>query len=393
MRPSRCLKLSFAALVLGIAALIALGRAVKADDDFAAAPSTIRDGQSGILLLQDGGVLTGQITRAADWYVVGRAGGQLQIAAARVLFVGSSLHEAYEYRRRNSNRDSASSHLALAEWCLRYNLVDEAGAELVAARDSEPDNPKLALLNRRLVAARERPNQSPSPATPANSPPAAAGQSDPSRVTPDLPSGVVELFTRKVQPVLVNNCTASKCHQPGGSQAFQLNRGWLRGEANRRNTMQNLSATLALVDREHPETSPLLTVPRQTHGGMNGPVFGARQEQAFKHLADWVALVAPTKPAEEPALNPAEQQHAPVSSQPIAEAAPIADPAVQPAAAIEEPPFESLRPPHRLKYGVAGQKWQPRDAFDPEIFNRRQRATPQPQPPKANSAAPAAAVE
>ena len=371
--------------------LVAFGGRAKADDDFAAAQSTLRDGQSGVLLLQDGGVLTGQITRAADWYIVGRAGGQMQIAAARVLFVGSSLHEAYDYRRQHLSRDSAGSHLALAEWCLRYNLVDEAGTELVAARNSEPDNPKLALLNRRLTAAKERPNPAPSPASPTNSPPAAAGQSDPPRVTPDLPSGVVELFTRKVQPVLVNNCTASKCHQPGGSQAFQLNRGWLRGEANRRNTMQNLSATLALVDREHPETSPLLTVPRQTHGGMNGPVFGARQEQAFKHLADWVALVAPAKPAAEPAPNAAEQPPAPALSQPTAEAAPIVDSAVQPAAAIEEPPMESLRPPHRLKYGVAGQKWQPRDAFDPEIFNRRQRATAQ--PPAVRPAASGTAVE
>ena len=31
------------------------------------------------------------------------------------------------------------------------------------------------------------------------------------------------MFTRKVQPVLVNNCTVSKCHEPGGAQSFQLN--------------------------------------------------------------------------------------------------------------------------------------------------------------------------
>ena len=117
---------------------------------------------------------------------------------------------------------------------------------------------------------------------------------------------MLELFTRKVQPVLVNNCTASKCHQPGGRQSFQLDRALLRGEANRRTTMQNLSATLALVDRAHPEVSPLLTVPRQTHGGMTGPVFGPRQEQAFKHLADWVALVAPPRTAE-PAVNDGEE--------------------------------------------------------------------------------------
>ena len=294
MRPSCCLNLSFVAL------LVAFGGGAGAADDFSAAPTTIRDGQQGVVVLKDGGVLTGQITCAADWYVVARAGGQMQIAAARVMFVGGTLREAYEYRSRHLNQDSAGPHLALAEWCLRYSLVDEAGAELAAARNAEPDNPKLALLTRRTTAAKVRPAQSTPAASPTNSPPATADQTVPAKAVRDLPSGVVELFTRKVQPVLVNNCTASKCHQPGGQQAFQLNRAWLRGEANRRTTMQNLTATLALVDREHSEASPLLTVPRQTHGGMHGPVFGARNEQAFKHLADWVALVAPSKPAAEP---------------------------------------------------------------------------------------------
>ena len=45
---------------------------------------TIGDGEAGVLLLQDGGVLTGQITRAADWYVLARGGGQMQIAKSRV---------------------------------------------------------------------------------------------------------------------------------------------------------------------------------------------------------------------------------------------------------------------------------------------------------------------
>ena len=59
--------------------------------------------------------------------------------------------------------------------------------------------------------------------------------------------------------------------------------------------MRNLEAALALVDRVHPDQSPLLTVPRKTHGGTSGPIFGPRQEQAFKHLVDWVALVVPPR--------------------------------------------------------------------------------------------------
>ena len=114
----------------------------------------------------------------------------------------------------------------------------------------------------------------------------------------DLPEAAIERFTRKVQPVLVNNCTTSGCHQPGGTQKFQLDRAILHGMANRRSTMHNLAATLELVDRERPQLSPLLTMPREAHGGMEEPVFGPRQEQAFRHLVEWVALVTNAVTAE-----------------------------------------------------------------------------------------------
>jgi hypothetical protein len=401
MRRRCTYQLSFVLLVIAAAVR---GAEPPAKDSFVAAPSTVADGQSGVVLLQDGGVLTGKISQAAEWYVVGRSGGQMQVAASRVMFVGRSLHEAYDFRRQRLASNSVETHLALAEWCLRYDLLAEAGDELNAARNLGPDHPNLAVLDRRLAAANERPPKTAPIATQKVSSATAAGPSTPSAVTPDLPSGVLEMFTRKVQPVLVNNCTVSKCHEPGGQQSFQLNRAVLRGEANRHTTMQNLAAALALVDREHPETSALLTVPRQTHGGMSGPIFGARQELAFKHLSDWVALVAPANTQEPPVENateaavaatpPAETRAAKARTAAIARsnarsraavvqtatqdtrnqaghADPIVDPAVEPAAATDEPQLKTLRSPHRLKYGMNSAKWQPRDPFDPEIFNRQ----------------------
>ncbi len=395
-------------LVLFVVAAVARSAEPPPKDRFVAAPSTLADGKPGVLLLQDGGVLTGKISQAADWYVVGRSGGQMQVAASRVMFVGHSLHEAYDYRRQRIASNTVETHLSLAEWCLRYDLLAEAGDELKAARNLNADHPNLTVLDRRLAAAKERPAKSATAANQKSPPTTASGPSTTSSVTPDLPSGVLEMFTRKIQPVLVNNCTVSKCHEPGGAQSFQLNRAVLRGEANRHTTMQNLAATLALVDREHRETSALLTVPRQTHGGMSGPIFGARQESAFKHLSDWVALVAPTSADEPPAENVTEAavaaapptetravkvRTAPTSRSnprsriavvqnspagilnPIGHADPIVDPAVEPAATEER---TTLRSPHRLKYGVTAAKWEPRDPFDPEIFNRQNHPTAAP---------------
>lgn len=377
-------------------------------DELSAAPTTIRDGETGFIILQDGGVLEGRITHVAEWYVVARAGSQMQVAAARVQYVCRNLHEAYEYRCKRITKPTGDTHLAMADWCLRYKLLDEAESEFKGARELGANEIKLGLLERRLAAAKARPAQPVAKSTMPAAPVTPVAKAPPKATTPDLPPGVLEQFTRRVQPILVNGCTAAKCHEPGGRESFQLNRALLRGEANRRTTMQNLLATLALIDREHPGASELLTVPRQTHGGMNGPVFGPRQEQAFKHVADWVALVAPPPRAAEPSADnpesiaanapvdgsqpklapPAASQRLPYAQSaaktigangatalPPSGTAPIEDPAVQPAAASDGfSEMKSLLPPHRLQYGGALESWQPRDPFDPEIFNRRKRA-------------------
>ena len=46
--------------------------------------------------------------------------------------------------------EKVADHLRLAEWCIRYELRAEAGRELAEARRLDPDQPRLALLERRL---------------------------------------------------------------------------------------------------------------------------------------------------------------------------------------------------------------------------------------------------
>jgi hypothetical protein len=368
-----------------------------AEDAAVAVSSNSQGTADGVVLLKDGGVLEGRITQATDRYIITRTGGEFQIAADRVAFVGRSLHDAYEYRRA-STQDSPEAHVALAEWCLRYNSIDDARTEIERARSLDADPRRLELAERRLAATQDRLAKKPASSSGVIQASAIVEQAPAAAVTPDLPHYALETFTRKVQPILVNNCTTSKCHQPGGQQAFQLNRASLRGEANRRTTMQNLSAALALVDRDHPEQSQLLTLPRQTHGGMNGPTFGPRQDQAFKHLADWVALLAPPKiplddaatsdatAAEPAALPPSNSAATMPTPKPIEPTSHVdatrsqRDPAK---AAIDnaetKASLESLRTPHRLRYGASVDRWEPRDPFDPEIFNRRQRVRAQAQ--------------
>ena len=262
------------------------------------------------IVLKDGGVLVGNVSQVGDRYVVTRPGSEIRVAPANVLLICDSLEEAYDLRREKIARPDAATHLDLADWCLRYNLISQATRELADARRLDPNHPRVGLLERRLAAATISPTQS---ARPVSSPPAARVTSTtgsaPANAAPidALPEGAVERFTRKVQPILVNNCTVSGCHQPGGPQNFQLDRSLLHGLGNRRTTMRNLAATLAIIDREQPQLSPLLTVPRETHGDMDRPIIGPRQQAAFEHLVDWVALVTNTQDDDEvtPKPNPA----------------------------------------------------------------------------------------
>jgi hypothetical protein len=180
----------------------------------------------------------------------------------------------------------------------------------------------------------------------------------------ELPPGVVERFTRKVQPLLVNSCTTSGCHQAASQQDFQLDRAVLHGLSNRRITLRNLVATLALVDRDAPQQSDLLSIPRRTHGGMERPIFGPRQEVQLKQLVDWVGLVTETGVAAEPiAVLPDD---AAVPNQLLEPLGRRGTPS-----RFGDPP-QPLRPKAEVKFGAEIKPWQPKDEFDPEIFNRLQ---------------------
>jgi len=400
----RIFAVSWAALIFAFAQ----HAEIIAQDVVTSAPQNPEQKKEGVLVLQDGGVLVGRIKRQGDRYVLTGPRGEMQIAAANVMLAGDSLQDAY-VQRRQLIRPTAEAHLSLTEWCLRYGLIDQAKHEMADAKRLDARHARLALLERRLAVAVEsrRKLQRPRP-TAKSRPPSEPSPETASPVSVNLSSEVVEKFTRKVQPVLVNNCTESGCHQRGGKEAFQLDRAILHGMANRRSTMNNLAAAIALVDRARPELSPLLAVPRRTHGGMQDPIFGPRTEQAFAHLVEWVALVAPSEstvpteftppdatiamdksepgatrlvspvmkvPKHNAAVTPEESGSGVIQASAV-EPVDAMDAALMPAS-HERNAIDASPKSHNLRLGAQLQKWHPKDPFDPEIFNR-QHSSPRP---------------
>jgi hypothetical protein len=318
--------------------------------------------------LRNGGVLKGKVSTAGERYEVTRPNSVVEVPAAQVLLVADSMLEAYQRQRQQLPRDTPEVHLALADWCLRYSLLPSAAAELADARRLDPRDPRVALLERRLAVARDA-------KTPATGRTATESREETTAkdelrtleaAVADLPSDVVEKFTRKMQPLLVNSCTTSGCHRSGGDQSFQLDRAVLHGLSNRRITLRNLVATLELVNRDAPQQSDLLAIPRRSHGGMKRPVFGPRQQSQLAQLVDWIGMVTESG-------TPAEPKSAAVdfaaASSPRERPPQFIDNLVMPAN-VEE--MEALLNKQPNQFGAEIKPWTPKDEFDPEIFNRQE---------------------
>ncbi|MBN1852128.1 MAG: hypothetical protein JW829_05360 [Pirellulales bacterium] len=264
-----------------------------------------------VLLLRTGGVLRGQIERQGDHYVVTTADREIRLLARDVESVCRSLTEAYSIQRAALIEDSPADHITLAQWCIRHNLWAAAARELLDARRLDPEHPRLAMTEQRLaLAARPKkdPPQSSSPSpgkeacqtgqrtgvevdritqlsyetSPGTGPLMAVPHQEP------LSEEVLKQFTESIQPLLLNTCTTSGCHQVGGRERFQLDRSALGWTGNRRRTIRNLEATLDWIDREHPETSQLLVAATQAHGSLDSPSITVHQTQHRTKLRLWI---------------------------------------------------------------------------------------------------------
>lgn len=341
----------------------------------------------GVLLLRNGEVLTGRITHAGDYYYVSRPRGDLRLKAAEVELVAADLNEVYQNKRRQIEPDKAPAHLDLAEWCVQQRLLDQAADELAEATRIDRRHPRLGLVERRLQLARR------------GEPPVAAGKKsepgpsndDLDRLVRGMPSRAVETFTSTVQPLLVNNCTVSGCHNTHSSGKLRLFRLPRAGPPSRRLTQRNLHAVWQVIDPANPPASPLLTQPIAPHGTAKDAIFSSREVDQYRQLAAWVQSLASGKPAQPSSV--AKQADPLLQTMPRrggkSRRAPRKPPAARPpdetprdetsaAADLDPPNLEAepaegepsdaarnpSRPPREADY-------EPVDPFDPEIFNRR----------------------
>lgn len=296
-------RLSLAVLWAAMGPMVALR-----GQDGSANRATLATPHDGLLLLKNGNVLEGRITWSGDHYFVDRGGLQMGVRAAEVLTTASDLDDAYRKQRDLLARDDLDGRQTLAQWCLRHDLLGYAAAELAECTALQPRNRRTESLLRQLQSAvrvaRDKPSaveteaMESGSAPPLETPPVEAGGNVADRALPtasvlDTVSGdVVEMFVTKVQPLIVNQCATGGCHGGMRSAAPHFQRFDPRKTASRAYTERNLAAALALVDRQRPDESRLVTAPSQPHGPAKRPIFEGRTLGYQADLLAWARLVA-----------------------------------------------------------------------------------------------------
>jgi hypothetical protein len=393
-----------------------------------------------VLLLHNGQVLTGRVSRSGEYWIVGLASGEIRVRQRDVHLVCRDLQECYRFKRQHIDEGNVRHHLDLGHWCVSHGLLDEAEQQLHEALRAEPRHPRVALLQRQIQLARE-------PLAVAtdllDAPPEVRGGA-PAAFPHELARDDIESFTVAVQPLLVNRCAAAGCHGPDGPSDFKLLRGALGRTGTQRITQYNLRAVLATIDPQQPDESPLLRRAMKAHGGRQHPPLGVADQAALRGLQMWIHQVVRRQPnghsaggelpsalaqtlqplaGSAPAALPGRpqgvagprgappvvlpEQHMPVAVRPTVptpaqqmrgdglpgmapSGAPrLGDETAPDAQPRDDVPSDMLPPwPQGGPAGKGGDTFTPRDPFDAEIFNRRYGAPRGALPPSGSATQP-----
>jgi len=326
---------------------------------------------AGLVLLRNGSLILGDVTRAGDVVVVTQGNDvELRLPARDVEAVCASLDEAYEFKLRHASGSGIELHLRLAEWCLRHGLTARCSEQLERASAIDASHPQLKSLRERLLLAQQPPPPAAPPAAAAASPAGSASLEELDKAIQALPKESVEKFSGTIQPILLNRCGANQCHGPNAPSAFRLLRPPSGQHATRRFTQRNLYAALAMLDRANPEASPLLTKPQSRHGGSPTAIFDKHTQPQLAELIAWARLTvgARERPA---AATPGPATIRPAQhtlSQPAVGGTTTPAQAQQPSTpAGSVVTMRPLAEPAEREGGA----YAPRDPYDPELFNRR----------------------
>ena len=259
-----------------------------------------------VLELMDHRVLMGEVRDQGDSFLMKRRAGTLRIPKNSVYRVCVSLDELYALKRDEIEKRDPDEHVRLAQWCRRYELLDQAKLELAAALKLEPDHRQARIMYDSMVHL-SKPRRRTKPRARRDSPTTqsqSALRLTKYRQWVALQSrGTLERFAGRVQMILVNHCGAAACHGSRRKGPLRLYRPSSGVPRSRGTTQKNLRAVFRCIRIEMPEASPLLVKPLLPQGGdppthAGGRVFVSTEDKPYQIMKKWVlSIQSSSKPS------------------------------------------------------------------------------------------------
>ena len=359
--------------LIGLMSLI-----VRAQDD---EPRDADDSRERLVFLVTGRMLTGQVHRNAGGYLVEQPNGRVQVAKEDVKFIVNDLREAYRKQRDSVVEPTPATHVALANWCIAYRLLDEARDELKICLKSDPNHEEARRLLQRLTdTIRADQPVKPPELLPART---ADGYLQPAVESLGRLSRESALqFTSRVQPLLLNKCGNASCHGTAAKTEFRLTFARTQGAGTRQNSEQNLAQVMKYIDINNLADSALLSATKGAHGGKGALFIGQVGAEQQKTIRTWAKTVALEKQAEQRELEQMPKltgkrgsKYRVVQTSAVAEEETTdIEPTRSAFGGDQSSAGKPTKIPRELKADPTDAKalaMEPDDPFDPEEFNRR----------------------
>lgn len=291
-------------------------------------------------LTRSGVVWEGKISDKGESYSIELpGGGSVTASKLDVLFIGDAREDVFAYKLKETRMEDVNEVLKLADWANRRQLGGEALKVLKSRLEQSVDDAERRALQKkideltaaeafrasaaRVVAEREKRRREEGADPDAKEREERVESSEDERNEAwgrSLPPATLERFARKAAPALQKRCAVSGCHSPETPGARYVAREKKYGAAQRLALLYTLRDTIAYVDFERPEASPILNHPTIVNAkGERVYPFGSDRYSAkdCANFVEWLestkgdaALAAAAKEERERRANPAARPSA-----------------------------------------------------------------------------------
>lgn len=239
-------------------------------------------------LLKTGFLLEGTSTSDGHHYAVKTEFGGMKIPVSNVEYIGETREDVFRFKNERTGQGNYAELMKLAEWCLSNDLTD-CGIDVYEKAHGLAPNPVMADFIRQRIRAASRPPAEPTAESGLR--PTLPGKEPPDPWMDGIPKPVLDLFAKKVQPVLVSRCASADCHGSRSDNQFKIS---VPHQTRGTTTYRNLKAAVQWIDLDHPTDSPLLSALVVAHGGAKAP-FNVESSQ-YDHFVQWIRLTGKELP-------------------------------------------------------------------------------------------------